>query len=112
VSVLQHVPNGKITLAQHLGCDLQIATSASIYDVMLVFRIGQANVSKSLWVVTEAINQCRAFDITYPTCHAAQKRIAEGFHKKLAAGFRCCAGALDGILIWTHCPSEADAALV
>jgi hypothetical protein len=51
-----------------LGCYLQIAASASVYNVMLVFGIGHANVSKSLWVVTEAINQCKAFDITYPTC--------------------------------------------
>jgi hypothetical protein len=40
-----------------------------------------------------------------------QRRIATGFNKKSAAGFPCCTGALDGILIWTHCPSEANAAL-
>jgi DDE superfamily endonuclease len=110
-SVLQRAPNGMISPAQRLGCYLWIAAGASIYDVMLVFGIGRADVSKSLWVVTKAINQCRAFDITYPTCHDMQRRIATGFNKKSASGFRCCAGKLDGILIWTHRPSEADAAL-
>jgi hypothetical protein len=110
-SVLQCAPNGMITPAQHLGCYLRIAAGASVYDVMLVFGIGRADVSKSIWVVTQAINQCRAFDIAYPTCHDVQRRIAAGYNKKLAADFRCCAGALDGILIWTHHPSEANAAL-
>jgi hypothetical protein len=62
-----------ISPAQHMGCYLQIAASASVYNIMLVFGIGQANVSKSIWVVTEAINQCRAFNMAYPTCHAKQK---------------------------------------
>jgi hypothetical protein len=104
-SVLQHAPNGMIAPAQRLGCYLQIAPGASVYDIMLVFGIGRADVSKSLWLVTQAINQCRAFDIAYPTCHDAQRRIATGFNKKSAADFRCCAGALDGILIWIHRPS-------
>jgi DDE superfamily endonuclease len=93
-----------------LGCYLQIAAGALVYDVMLVFGIGRADVSKSIWVVTQAINQCRAFDIAFPTCHNAQRRIAADFNQKSAADFRCCTGALDGIFIWTHCPSEADAA--
>jgi hypothetical protein len=78
---------------------------------MLVFGIGQANVSKSIWVVTEAINQCRAFNMAYPACHAKQKRIAKGFYDKLVVGFHCCAGALDGIPIWTHHPSKANASI-
>jgi DDE superfamily endonuclease len=109
-SVLQRAPNGTIAPAQRLGCYLRIAAGASVYDVMLVFGIGRADVSKSIWVVTQAINQCRAFEIAYPTCHEAQRGIADGFNRKSAADFRCCAGALDGILIWTHRPSEADAA--
>jgi hypothetical protein len=109
-SVLQRAPNGMITPAQHLGVYLRVAAGASVYDVMLVFGIGRADVSKSLWIVTEAINQCGAFYMAYPTCHAEQQRIAKGFYAKSAAGFRCCAGALDGTLIWTHRPSEADAA--
>jgi DDE superfamily endonuclease len=44
-------------------------------------------------------------------CHIAQKAIAQGFYKKSAANFDCCAGALDGLLIWTNRPTEADAVL-
>jgi hypothetical protein len=64
-SVLQRAPNGMIAPAQRLGCHLRIAAGASVYDVMLVFGIGRADVSKSIWVVTQAINQCRAFDISF-----------------------------------------------
>jgi DDE superfamily endonuclease len=110
LSMLRHAPNSMISPAQRLGVYLQIAAGTSVSDVMLVFGISQADVSKSIWVVTKAINQCRAFYMAYLTCHNEQKRIAQGFYDKSAAGFCCCAGALDGILIWTHRPSEANVA--
>jgi hypothetical protein len=83
-SVLWRVANGMISTAQRLGVYLQIATGASVYDVMLFFGISRADVSKSLWVVTEAINQCGAFYMAYLMCHAKQQRIAKGFYAKSA----------------------------
>jgi DDE superfamily endonuclease len=70
-----------------------------------------ADVSKSTWICVEAIRQCKQFDIAYPTCHIAQQAIAQGFNEKSAANFKCCAGALDGLLIWTNRPTESDAVL-
>jgi hypothetical protein len=110
-SILRRAPNGLIYLVQCLGCFLHVAASASVYDIMLIFGIGRADVSKSTWICVEAIRQCKQFDIAYPTCHIAQKAIAQGFYEKSAANFKCCAGALDGLLIWTNRPTESDAAL-
>jgi hypothetical protein len=48
-----------------------------------------------------------AFGVLYPTSpHKKQKTIARLFGQKSGAGFQCCAGAIDGILIWTHKPSK------
>ncbi len=40
--------------------------------------------------------------IQNPSCHNKQKKIASAFQEMLAANFDCCAGAVDGILIWIH----------
>ena len=44
----------------------------------------------------------------YPTRHEEQSEIAAGFQAVSEAGFACCAGAIDGILIWITKPSEND----
>lgn len=44
--------------------------------------------------------------IKYPTTEEEQRKIARGFQRKSTrAHFDCCAGAIDGILIWTHKPT-------
>jgi hypothetical protein len=56
----------------------------------------------------DAINRYPRFNIAYPDNHNRQRYIAEGLYKASSAGFRCCAGAIDGILIWVHKPSPKD----
>jgi hypothetical protein len=46
------------------------------------------------------------FYIEYPKSLIEQKAIAKGFEEKSDIGFSNCAGCIDGILIWTHKPSE------
>ena len=43
------------------------------------------------------MNQCKEFEIKFPTDHAT--------HKKLA---KCCVGCIDGMLVWTHQPTLKD----
>jgi DDE superfamily endonuclease len=109
--VMRRAPNGLIEPSARLGCFLRFAAGGSVYDIMLAFGIGRADVSKSIWIVVDAINQCSDLDLIYPTCHVEQRRIVDEFKAKLFAGFDRCAGALDGILIWTQRPSEEDAKL-
>ena len=61
---------------------------------------------RSVWRVVDAVNNLPDFAIEYPASHGKQKQIAKSFEKKSGAGFRCCAGAIDGILIWIHKPSK------
>lgn len=44
--------------------------------------------------------------IEYPKSHEKQMEIAAGFQQKSGAGFDCCAGAVNGILIWIHKPAK------
>ena len=108
---VKRAPNGVIEPSVRLGCFLRHAAGGHVYDIMLAFGIGRADVSKSIWIVLDAINRFDGFVLTYPVDHAQQRAIADGFRAKSSAGFARCAGAVDGILIWTQRPSEEDAAL-
>jgi DDE superfamily endonuclease len=75
---------------------------------MTTYCIGYADMINSVWYVVDAINAYSEFQISYPADHEQQRAIAEGFRRKSAASFDCCAGAIDGILVWIHKPSEED----
>ena len=75
---------------------------------MTTFGIGHTNTFNSFWYVVEAVKKHPNFDILYHEDHDAQRAIPEGFFKVSRNGFKCCAGAIDGILIWTHKPSKKD----
>jgi hypothetical protein len=78
---------------------------------MLVFGLSRTDVGRSVWAVVEAINQCAILDIVFPTGYTEQHKIAHAFKAKSFAQFACCAGAVDGILIWIIRPSVAEARL-
>ena len=61
--------------------------------------------------VVQAVNSLKEdFDVDYPANHIKQREIANSF-LEISAAFGCCAGAIDGILIWIHKPSDKDCAL-
>jgi hypothetical protein len=103
-------PNGRIAPSIRLGCALRYFAGGSVYDIMIAMGIGRADVSRSIWLVVEAINRCDHLDITFPTDHDSQRKMALAFKEKSSADFNCCVGAVDGILIWIQRPSEEDAA--
>jgi hypothetical protein len=63
----------------------------------------------SVWSVLMAINRLPEVYISYPVCHEKQREIAVSFCEVSSVGFDNCAGAIDGILVWTHMPTEKDA---
>ena len=63
----------------------------------------------SVWVVVDSIKSTEDFNIEYPSSHEDQMRIARAFEQKSKVGFDNCVGAVDGILIWMHKPSEKEA---
>jgi hypothetical protein len=76
--------------------------------MMTTYGISHTETLNSYWYVVDAINKHPRFTIKYPEDHNAQHAIARGFHEVSRAGFKCCAGAIDGILIWIHKPSPKD----
>jgi hypothetical protein len=104
----RYVPNGPITSSVRLACALRYFAGGSPYDIMTSYCIGYADMINSVWYVVDAINAYSEFQISYPADHEEQQAIAEGFRRKSAANFDCCAGAIDGILVWIHKPSQEE----
>lgn len=80
-----------------------------MYDVSPLYGIGFTDCMYSVWYIVEAINACPTMVICYPKDHSEQRKIASGFQSKSTVGFTGCAGAVDGIVIWTHRPRKKDA---
>ena len=78
---------------------------------MCQYGVSHTSVFVSVWVVVEAIKNVEEFDIEYPSSHDDQMQIAKAFEQKSKVGFHNCVGAIDGILIWMHKPSEKEAKL-
>ena len=101
-------PNGLISTSVRLAAALRYFAGGSPLDIALVFGICYKDVMKSVWAVVNAINKTPEFAILYPECPDEQSKIAEGFKRRSTAGFDTCAGAIDGMLVWTHRPSAVD----
>jgi hypothetical protein len=108
IDLRQSLVNGRIHSSIHLGAALHYFAGACPIDIALVFDMSHFKVFESIWKVVDAINACPSLNITYPTSHRQQKRIAREFELKSGAKFANCAGAIDGIIIWMSKPNKAD----
>jgi DDE superfamily endonuclease len=97
--------NGPIFHTVRLACAIRYFAGGASYDICAAFGISYTEVFASVWEVVDALNKCPEFAVQYPSCHQKQNEIAMGFRAKSSADFDCCAGAVDGLLIWTHKPS-------
>jgi hypothetical protein len=100
--------NGVISSTIHLAAALRFFAGGSPYDLAVMHGISHSSVYESAWMVLDAINQCSGLRFTFPPSHAEQRFIAREFAKKSSAGFDCCVGAIDGILIWIEKPTIQD----
>jgi hypothetical protein len=98
--------NGPIPQNVRLACAIRYFAGGSPYDLATTFGIGVSEIYDSVWDVVDALNGHPQFSIKYPQSHEEQRKIALGFEEKSRAAFHCCAGAIDGILIWIHKPSR------
>jgi hypothetical protein len=95
-----YVPNGRISPDVRLACAIHWFAGGSAYGIMTTYGIGHSDTINSCWYVLDAINRHPSFGIAYyPADHDKQRSIAKGFFDVSSAGFGCCAGAVDGILI-------------
>lgn len=101
-------PNGRIQNQVRVACAIRYFAGGSMYDIMALFGLSESSFYASISMVVDAVNTCSAFQLRYPSCQQRQREIAQGFLKKSKAGFSCCAGAIDGLLIWINKPSKAQ----
>ena len=96
------IPNGSIPTSLRLGIALRFFKGCPSFDIHEIFGVSHAAVIDSIWTVVQAINEHPGFNLQYPEDHETQFKIAEGFRNVSAV-------AIDGILIWIHKPSQAQA---
>ena len=104
----RYSPNGPIDPDVRLACAILWFAGGSFYDIMTTYGVSHTDTVNSCWYVVDAVNQHPDFAIKYPDDHSAQHSIANGFYGVSGANFQCCAGAIDGILIWIHRPLQKD----
>jgi hypothetical protein len=88
-----------------LACAICWFAGGSTYDLMTTYGLGHTDTINSYWYVVDAINIHEGLNIMYADNHDKQRSKAQGFYEVSSAGFGCCDGAVDGILIWIHKPS-------
>ncbi|KAG7363561.1 DDE superfamily endonuclease [Nitzschia inconspicua] len=99
------IPNGPICSSVRLACAIRYFAGGSPYDISVMYGLSYSTTMSCVWAVVDAINHHKEFFIEYPESHDEQRSIAEGFKKASTPGIDICAGAVDGILIWTNKPT-------
>jgi len=56
--------------------------------------------------IIDAVNSVVEFKIEFPCDHDEQRKIAQGFKEKSQADIDCCAGCIDGMLVWMLKPNQ------
>jgi hypothetical protein len=105
----QRTPNGLISPEIRLSAALRYFAGGKSYDIAHMHGIGLSTFyERCVWIVVDAINKCPGLNIIYPTDHEKQKKVVKGFEGKSRVGFRICAGAIDGMLVWIEQPRRRD----
>lgn len=98
-------PNGRVPNDIRVAMAIRYFAGGSVYDIMLNYGVSAASFYLSMWMVVDAVRVCPELQIRYPESYDDQWRIAEGYQRKSRAGFNCCAGAIDGLLVWINKPT-------
>jgi DDE superfamily endonuclease len=103
--------NGLISNEIRLSAAIRYFAGGRPEDIAISHGISHSEVFYSCWKVVDAVNNCPELAFSYPDCHNKQQEIALAFKEKSVAGIDCCAGAIDGMLLWIERPSVADCAI-
>ena len=103
------IPNGRISTDVRLGCALRYFAGGSPYDIMSKYGVSHTELMNSVWYAVEATNKKQQWYIEYPQNHREQVKIADAFRVKSSVDFGCCAGTIDGIVIWMNRPTLKEA---
>lgn len=75
---LKYAVNGRIKTSARLAMALRYFAGGDPLDVGPLFGVHPIEVMKSVWAVVDAVNSCSSLNISYPTSHDEQRKIAEG----------------------------------
>ena len=103
--------NGVIPSSVRLAAAVRYFAGGDPLDTCVVCGISHTEVHDSAWYVVDAVNECPDLDIKFPRNHNVQRRLAAAFKERSQANFDCCAGAIDGILIWIEKPTKEQCEL-
>ena len=76
------------------------------YDISQNHGVSTNEVIKSVCNIVDLVNICEQIKIKFPSTHADQEKLADGFKKKSWAEFDNCIGCVDGMLVWITKPSN------
>jgi hypothetical protein len=102
------ITNGVVSSTVRLACAIRYFAGGSPGDLMGMYCVSYSFVMDAVWQVVTAVNNLHEFYIEYPADQSAQRKIAATFCEASAVKFDNCAGAIDGILIWTNKPTMKD----
>jgi hypothetical protein len=97
-----------ISSPSHLSAVLRYFAGVAPYDIGVVHGMSHTKVFESIWIIVDAINKCEGLAFSFLKDHNKQRAIAKGFQRKSWAKFRSCCGCIDGMLLWTKRPTQAD----
>jgi hypothetical protein len=100
--------NGLIPTDIRLSAAIRYFAGGRPEDIAISHGIAHSEVFYSCWKVVDAVNKCPELAFGYPESHEKQRELALAFKAKSAAGIDCCAGAVDGMLLWIERPTAAD----
>lgn len=100
--------NGLIPGPLKISATIRYLAGGSIDDIAPVHGVGPSSLYAFINSVLVAINQCPSLEVSFPASHDKQQQIADGFKAISEVAFDICVGAIDGILVWTEKPSEAE----
>ena len=87
---------------------IKVFSGGGPLDLITTFGISKTMIHYSVDYVINAVCNCKALAIKFPLSHAEQLSVARGFKRKSTAGFNCCVGAVDGMLVWLSKPTETE----
>ena len=87
-----------ISLSLRLSCALRYFSGGAVADLIITHGFSHGEVYKSVWGCVDSVNKCK--DLDFPGfSHVQQKKYAEGFKSKSAAGFDKVIASVDGMLV-------------
>jgi hypothetical protein len=90
---------------------LRYFAGGSVYDIMQVHGVSLQSVYDSVWGVVDVINNTPELAFHFPS-KEQQQEIAAGFCARSGAGFDNVVGAIDGLVICTIMPNQAECAVM